>query len=112
MNWLHRLLNPHCEHCAVEKICPTCEVYKTQLDIANQEKLTLLNKLTASPEPIVVESQPPQMTRPRYTPWRVKQQQLEDADRKVAERLRQNAPKPSPEVEKIEKELGLETVEE
>lgn len=107
-NWIHRLLNPHCPHCIEEDernmVCPTCEVLKQQLDVANTECHNLLNRLTAKPEPEPIK-EPPQVTMPRSIPWSVRRQMLEAEDRERA-RLMREAPKPAS-TEELEKELEI-----
>lgn len=136
INFIHKLLNPHCEHCAQERreqlelarlerleqreelkdnsVCPSCETLMRQLEIANHEKAQLLEKLLKEPEAPAATTAPPISTvRPRTVPWVVRRQMLEAEDRKKAELLR-NAPKPNPvdsvntsDVAELEKELDV-----
>jgi len=113
-HWLHHLLNPHCEQCRDEtkdnRVCPTCEVYKYQLEQANIQIDKLVGKITEKPAPPIINQQPPQLTRPRAMPWAVRRQMLEAEDRKKAESIR-NAAKPDAsavvDVSDLEKEMDL-----
>jgi hypothetical protein len=116
-NFLHRLLNPHCEHCMAEDkakreeirlarleqkeerhddlVCSSCETLKMQLAIANDEKAQLLSRLLEKPAQPLHQTPPP-ITRartPAMLPWPARRQLLENEDRKKAE-LMQSAPKP------------------
>lgn len=106
INWLHHLLDPHCKQCMEEneeaKICASCEVLKQELAIAHQSYRELLNKLTER-APEAVHSEPPLMTKPRFVPWKVRQQILEKEDRIKAQAMK-NAGKPT---EELEKELDV-----
>lgn len=117
INWIHRLLNPHCKYCLEEKldslICKSCETLKQQLEIANFEKEKLLNRLLEKP---IVEEAPVQNElkpiQPRTVPWHVRKQMLENESRESARLLRDKVEeiKQSSEpltVEEIEKELGV-----
>jgi hypothetical protein len=128
MKWIHRLLNPHCEHCAAERKeqielerlaridereeikdsthCESCDTLRRQLEIRNHEYDLLLNRLLAKPEPVVEDKTPVEVSRPRNIPWRVRQQELEAADRERA-RLLKDAPKPVSELttDELEKEV-------
>jgi len=119
-NWIHRLLNPHCEHCLRErelereerkenKICESCETLKKQLEIANHNNDRLMARLLDKPEPIVNQA-PVEISRPKTIPWRVKQQMLEAEDRQRAIALRSagKPDAPAPSTEELEKELGVE----
>lgn len=121
--FIHKLLNPHCEHCAAERKerielerlarleereevkeqthCLSCETLQRQLEIANHEKAQLLDRLLAKPTEPVVTGPPQAITPPRNIPWRVRQQELEAADRERA-RVLKNAPKPVPIPEAVE----------
>ena len=111
-NWFHRLLNPHCPHCVEEYekdlVCPSCEILKQQLDVANLEIRRLLDKILEKPEPEPVR-EPPQITIPRNIPWSVRRQMLEAEDREKA-RLMKEAPKPVS-TEDLEKELNIAATE-
>lgn len=108
-----------------DPICLTCEVLRDQLDESNRERkelLTLLmekNKPEPLPSPSTTELTP---IRPQHTPWRVRQQLLEQEDRRTAQLLRdkerelrlQKGINADPatvagNIESLESELGLTT---
>jgi uncharacterized Zn finger protein (UPF0148 family) len=107
-NWIHKLLNPHCPDCKEERdnsrVCPSCETLKMQLEISNNEKRQLLERILEKP---ALESKPElrEVTRPVNVPWRVRQQMLEAEDREKA-RLMREAPKPVS-TEDLEKDLDI-----
>lgn len=107
VKFLHQLLNPHCEHCAAEKeavkVCASCEVLKQELAIAHQNYRELLNRMTER-APEVEATLPPQITRPKFIPWKVKREILEKEDRVKAQAM-SNAPKPKS-TEELEKEIA------
>jgi len=106
INWLHRLLNPHCEHCADEKreakVCGTCEVLQLQvekLQYTNDQLMSrILNPSNLETRPVVNEVNEAKLPT-SHIPWRVRQQLLEKEDREKA-RLMRDAAKPLAEVEK------------
>lgn len=105
-NWFHRFLNPHCPTCHDDdensKVCNSCEVLRTQLDITVRERDRLLSKLLDdSPNSQAGRLMEP--TKPMNIPWAVRKQMLEAEDREKA-RLIKNAPIPT---EDLEKELDL-----
>jgi hypothetical protein len=85
--------------------CNTCEVLRTQLDESNRERRELLNRLLepSKPEPSSTKKEDYIPVRPSHTPWRVRQQMLEEEDRAKAKLMREKAV----EIEKLEKELGV-----
>jgi len=107
-NWIHRLFNPHCEHCQEEredsKVCESCETLRRQLEISNFDKNKLLDRLLEKPGP---ESKPElrEVTRPQSIPWAIRRQMLEREDREKAKLMAQ-APQPIP-TEELEKELDV-----
>lgn len=126
MKWLHHLLEPHCEHCREERetnrVCQSCETLKSQLATANHREQQLLVRILeltnpVKPEPRQIEL-PPEALKPKYTPWEVKRQMLEENDREKARVIAQNkkqteevlARNKSQSVEQLEKELGVEEV--
>lgn len=74
-----------------DPICLTCEVLRDALDESNRERKELLTLLMEKNKP---EPLPPVTTaeltpiRPQHTPWRVRQQMLEQEDRRTAQLLR------------------------
>lgn len=111
-NFIHRLINPHCEHCKEERedsrICSSCETLRAQLELANYDKGRLLDRLLEKPG-IEVPSKLAEITRPQTVPWNVRRQMLEKEDREKA-RLMAKAPKPIP-TEDLEKELEIAATE-
>ena len=109
-NWFHRLLNPHCPTCHEDdensKVCNSCEVLRTQLDVTIRERDRLLSKLLDD-TPKTSSQQPMEPTKPINIPWNVRRQMLEAEDREKA-RLIKNAPIPTliP-TEDLERELDL-----
>ena len=124
----HELINPHCPHCIAERkelleqremdreislICNSCEAYKMQLSIVNQQNEKLINKLTKPEKEVIanVMGEAPKPLQTRQVPWSVKRQQLESESKLRAAELRQkinaenNAAKPD--IEKLENELGI-----
>lgn len=88
-HWLHRLFNPHCEHCYEERQCKSCEVLQRELENERREKQQLIKKLlfpepNVTPEP-ETEFKPVVST---HIPWSVTRQRLESADRAEAARIR------------------------
>jgi hypothetical protein len=115
MGWLHRFLHPHCQHCIDARACQSCDVLKIELErtCRERDKLldTILNKDKPQPRPELTNIQP--VT--RQVPWHIKRQQLEQADREEAAKLRaaedgkteQLLTDKQKEVESLEKELGV-----
>lgn len=95
--------------------CPTCEVLRVELDRTNREKAQLLRELlkeTDNPPTVASEPEPIRST---FKPWKLRQQELEAADRlKAAEKrveldttLRFNKNLSQAKVEQLEKEMGM-----
>ena len=98
--------------------CGSCEILREQLASSERERRELLMRLLApaesTPSPVSTEDMVP--IKPQFTPWRVKQQMLEQEDRRVASLLRDkqkemaSATKPSAKsVDELEQELGVRT---
>lgn len=85
--------------------CETCEVLRSMLDESNKERKDLLARLLdkdkVEPPPTPIEEFKP--VGQSFVPWRVRQQMLEQEDRKQAELLRRSAQ----DIEKLEKELEV-----
>lgn len=115
MNWLHRLLHPHCEQCREDdrekKINEPYEALKLENARLTEMIDRLFDRLLEKPEPIIEEPKPASTVKPAHIPWRVRQQMLEEQDRDTARKLRE-APKPDPKVaediKNLEVELGVE----
>lgn len=118
-HWFHHLLNPHCEQCKEEreenKVCPSCEILKQQLEIANYDRRQMTKDLIDAYKP--APPAPPAAInydeiKPRNIPFPVRRQMLEEEDRRKAIALRQNAESQkaaaTQSVESLEKELGIE----
>lgn len=103
-NWFHRFFNPHCSHCAEERICQSCEVLKQQVEAANYQNNRLMDRLLEKPAPEVPRA-PMEITKPVNIPWNVRKQMLEAEDREKAKLMRE-APKPI-QTEDLEKELDI-----
>lgn len=107
MNWLHRLLNPHCPDCNLvkqeEKVCKNCDTLRSLLEIEKFEKKRLLDEILRKDEPIIQQEVKFEEIKPKHVPWRVKQQTLEENDRIKAKILADRA-----KIEKMEKELQLD----
>lgn len=114
IKFFHKLLNPHCDHCKEElhdsRICPTCEVYRSQLELANHEKKLLLATIERISNPVIEEKEFPH-TEPiqsRTIPWSARKRILESEDRIAAEKLRvRNAELKSDKIEDLEKDVGI-----
>lgn len=106
MNWLHRLLNPHCESCMDEirenRICNSCETLKSTVTRLQFENERLLNNLLIKPidEVKVFEKEELKPIMPNHVPWKVQRQMLEKEDRQKALLMRTKT-------EELEKELGV-----
>lgn len=94
VRFFHHLFNPHCEHCEDELRCESCDILRAQLEIERHEKKIILQSLLDITNPKVtrVETEPrePIAIGPRHTPWRVRQQQLEEEDRAKASAIRKH----------------------
>jgi len=69
--------------------CETCEVLKMELSLAHIQNEKLLNSIIVKPESIEFNTSSPEAILPKYIPWRVKQQELERADRIKAQELKE-----------------------
>lgn len=110
-NWFHRFFNPHCEHCAEEKLalkhCDACDVLAGEISRIRSENERLLERILNPPkEDERVTAPQPQAILPKQIPWAVRRQMLESEDREKAKAMR-NAAKPDTSVEELEKEMGV-----
>lgn len=112
-NWLRELLEIRSEFrerkyrlLEEQKVCPACEILKTELNMAHARNIELLNKLTKEETP-VEKPVVPMETLPlrRHLSWKHRQQILEADDRIKAQAMR-NAAQPDS-VEDLEKELDV-----
>ena len=119
-HWIHKLLHPHCPDCKRDEedksICQSCEVYKVQLAIANQEKERLLQALLDDHKPAEVEPKKPFKSVNTAIPWAARRQMLEQEDRRAAQLLAaqqttdekgQDKVVEDKEIEELEKALGI-----
>lgn len=116
-DWWHRFWNPHCSHC---NPCVSCEYLKIQIEklqLKNDELLQgILKGMTNETKPLLAEI-PPELVKPKFVPWRVRRQMLEQEDAKAAQVMKQKiteinqtdklAPPDDPDVIALEKELGV-----
>jgi hypothetical protein len=115
MNWLHRLLNPHCSKCEEsdreKSINETVEVLKSELASVRYENQQLMKAILSQLNPEPVEKQSVEVeVKPVHTAmgWRFKKQELEANDRKEAAIRREQikeAAQANKSVEQLEKEL-------
>lgn len=125
-NFFHRLLNPHCEHCAMEEekkfqrdsYNPTIELLKDEINRLQRINDSLvarlennLNPVEVTDKPVESESKLPVPITPRKTSWEVKKRELEAEDRHRARVLRKlqesgvDVDKPMP-LSDLEKEIS------
>lgn len=85
--------------------CETCEILREQLHKSDAERRDLLQRLLepAKAEPPSVQSEEHVAITPPFTPWRVKQQMLEQEDRVKAKLMRDR----TKEIAELEKEVGI-----
>lgn len=85
--------------------CPVCEVLREQLANSERERRELLQRALAPTSTVVEKEEKEDLVpiKPTFVPWRVRQQMLEQEDRKQAELLRRK----TQEIEGLEKELGI-----
>ena len=85
--------------------CESCEILRSMLDESNRERKDLLHRLLANkePEPPSIKEEEHVPVNPPFTPWRVRQQMLEQEDRAKAKLMRDR----SAEIDKLEKEVGI-----
>lgn len=97
--WLHKLMNPHCEHCRQEaddrrafelevareaKVCNSCEILKHELAVKTRDNEFLLSKLLEGPVVEETKRLTGEVSKPivsRHVPWSTRRQLLESADR-------------------------------
>lgn len=119
--WIHHLINPHCEHCKTEaeesRLCKSCEVVKHQLEIANYEKKQLLEAILDGAKPRASYQQKPveyEPLKPKSIPWQVRKQMLEAEDRERAKLMSKQKTEEvridndlTNEIREMEEELGI-----
>ncbi len=86
----------------VDEPCETCEILRLQLAKSDAERLDLLHRFLDKdkPEPPSEKEEELVPIKPQFTPWRVRQQMLEQEDRKKAQLMKDR-------VDELEKELGV-----
>lgn len=102
-NFIHRFLNPHCEHCAMEdekkfqrnSYNPTVELLKDEINRLQRINDSLVARLENALDPVEITDKPvesenkvPVPISPRKTSWEVKRRELEAEDRNKARVLR------------------------
>lgn len=111
INWLHHFFNPHCPDCLAEAHCKSCDVLRELLEAERYNNKQLLASLLeqVNPKPIAQTEEGEIRLPLNYNiPWRVRQQMLEQEDRKKAQLI---AEKQKEEIEnkksteQLEKEL-------
>ncbi len=95
--------------------CQSCETLKMQLAIANHEKQELMNTILSSlkkPEETTAPAVDYEKIKPRMATWNVRRQMLEAEDRNAARLMAEQQKKKAinEDIEKLEKELGVEEV--
>lgn len=114
MKWLHKLLNPHCEHCLDEereaRICMSCEQLQAENARLIRQNEILLARVMERPESTTERTNAPEpapVLKPRM-PWAVKRQILEKEDRETAKKMKEAAkPDNAISTEELEKELEV-----
>lgn len=109
--WLEEFYEVRRNHKERLAVCLSCEVLKVELSNARRMNETLLSRIL-NPQPQVENTAglSPQPVILRHKPWKVKQQELEKADRQEHERILTEFKNKiaAPLTEKLEKELGIE----
>jgi hypothetical protein len=86
--------------------CTSCDILRDQLEKSEVERRELLHKLLdrgqPEPAPSVVSEDLHPIT-PQFVPWRVKQQMLEQEDRRTAQLMKEK----QKEISQLEQELGV-----
>lgn len=78
------LLRLEQEHELELRVCHSCEALKTQIEAQN----LLIRELTKKEPVVEIERHAPQPIYSRHKPWRVRRQELEKADKELAEKLK------------------------
>ena len=87
-------------------VCETCEILRFQLEESNRERKELLHKLLNKdePKPPVFSEDELKPVQSQFIPWRVKQQMLEQEDRRTMQLRKEK----ENEISQLEKELGVQ----
>jgi hypothetical protein len=88
-----------------EPVCETCEVLRDSLARSEAERKELLHRLLEpkQAEPLIKQDEEFVPVTPKFVPWRVRQQMLEQEDKKKAQLLKDR----EVEIGKLETELGV-----
>jgi hypothetical protein len=95
--------------------CQTCEILRERLDESNRERRELLHRLLDRdrPEPPSTSTEEHVPLPSNFTPWRVRQQMLEQEDRQRAKLIKEKAVEMrnahSEQIDKLEEELGVKS---
>lgn len=109
--WLEEFYEVRRNHKERISVCLSCEVLKIELSNARRTVDILLNRVLNPPQPqeVMGFTNDPVTPLLKHKPWKVKQQELELADRKEAQRIMTEFKnKVSPiNVENLEKQMGI-----
>ena len=85
--------------------CESCDILREQLLKSDSERRDLLHRLLdkEKPEPPSTEKEEHIPVGPQFTPWRVRQQMLEEEDRAKARIIKDR----TKEIADLEKEVGI-----
>lgn len=112
--FFHKLWNPHCPECRTEaiekKYCVGCDTLQVENDRLRAENSRLLDKILNVPSEIRPEIKLDELVpiQSRHVPLSVRREQYEREDRRLAERLKREAPK----ADTFNKEEELKRLEE
>lgn len=118
MNFFHRLFNPHCPDCKLDKedakVNIAIEILRSELAAERYNNQLLINSLLPKPEQHFEEQEPKIEINKSQLRWGVRQQMLEAEDRALAhtnrriKKEKEDAEKASAKTtEELEKELEL-----
>lgn len=102
-NWLREFYAIRKEY----KTCNSCETLSLENARLRDDNERLLDRLLEKPVEAPESTAPQEMTKLTRVPWRVRQQMLENEDRAKSKSL-STAAKPDPQIQELEKELGVE----
>lgn len=109
--WLEEFYEVRRNHKERLAVCPVCEVFRVEISNMRREKEMLLSRILTPPEPQEVmgfthDPVPPLL---KHKPWKVKQQELEKADKLEHERILTEFKNKvaAPLTEKLEKDMGI-----
>jgi len=117
IQFFHKLLNPHCEHCTEqrreERRCESCDTLRSQLELANHDKKKLLELIERMNNPSIPEPvEPLTDIKPIIggnAHWPTLKRTLEAEDRKEAELLKKARSHigRSDNIKDLEREVGI-----